>query len=95
MELTKFFLFPVDLVGSIVQEIIIIEHNKNRYTTQEFYKVVWRRLVERFPQLVPVNESISHHPDDLDRLEVEYGYAVFEFIKEIIAMRDQYYKGGK
>lgn len=95
MEDMKFFLFPVNLVGSIVQELVIVEHNKNRYTTQEFYKVVWRRLVERFPQLVPLNESISHHPDDLDRLEVEYGYAFFELVKEILAMREDYYKEGK
>lgn len=84
-----------DLVGSIVNEIVFIEQNKERYTRQEFYRVVWYRLVSRFPQLVPLDESIAHHPDDYDIAATEFGLAFFELIKEIIKMRDEYYKEGE
>jgi hypothetical protein len=90
-------IFPAfDLVGSIVNELVILNENPERYTTQEFYRVLWYRLVERFPKaLIQVDESIAHNYDDYNQFALDYGYEFFNLVMEIVKMYDPKFKKGE
>jgi hypothetical protein len=85
-------IFPAfELVGSIVNELVLLKEKPERFTSHDFYRVLWYRLVSRFPEaLTMVDENIAQNYDDYNQLALDYGYEFFKFITEIVKM----YEGG-